>query len=137
MKIVKPLLIALSLSFVAAVPSFTEAKPIGRPTAVASYKTGIYTSMDGRLNIALEKQTGGAVDIQFKSADGSVLYSQHIGKNQQTVRTRLNLNELADGVYQVEVTNGVETTRQTITISTKEVAAPGRVVRMVAAPANA
>lgn len=123
--LIKPLLIALSFS-VAAV-SISEAKP-GRPTA-APFKTGIYASVTGRLNIALDKQAGGPVDIQLKSPSGDVLYNQHLGKKEAAFRTRLNVDDLADGDYVLTITNGVETTRQTITLKTNQPTALSRVIQ--------
>ena len=61
--LIKPLLLALSLTFVAV--SFSEAKP-GRPVEI-TFKTGIYSSVNGKLNIALDKQAGGSVDIMLKN----------------------------------------------------------------------
>ena len=130
---IKPLLVALTVSIVTASSSF--ANPIGRKTTVAKYKTGIYTSVSGKLNIALDKETGGSVDIQLKKANGSVLYTKHLGKNESTYRSRLNLDDLEDGVYYVEITNGVETTRQTVTIATNKPTSPERTIAMVA-PTN-
>ena len=126
--LIKSLALALSLGFVTSLTSLSEAKPIDRPTAVATYKTGIYSTVSGKLTIALDKATGGAVDILLKGADGKILFSQHLGKNDQTYRTRLNLNDLEDGVYQLEITNGVETTTQTVTLSTKLPSTPNRIV---------
>ena len=123
--LIKPLLLALSLSFVSI--SFSEAKP-GRSTA-ATFKTGIYSSVSGKLNIALDKQAGGPVDIQLKSSDGKLLYSQHLGKKETTFRTRLNLDDLADGEYVLVITNGVETTRQTIKIKTQQPTAISRIIQ--------
>ena len=123
--LIKPLLLALSLSFVAV--SFTEAKP-GHP-AVATFKTGIYSSVSGKLHIALDKQAGGPVDILLKSSSGTLLYSQHLGKKETEFRIRLNLDDLADGTYLLEITNGVETTRQTITLKTKEAIALNRIIQ--------
>ncbi|WP_461127304.1 hypothetical protein [Spirosoma aerophilum] len=118
--LVKSLALALSLGFITSVASFAETNPGGRPAAAAvSYQTGIYTSVDGKLNIGLDKQTGGTVEIRLKSADGSVLFTQRVGKNESKYRTRLNLDELPDGVYKVEISNGVETTTQNITLSTQ------------------
>lgn len=130
--LIKPLLLALSLSFVAV--SFSQAKP-GRP-AVATFKTGIYSSINGKLNIALDKQAGGPVDIRLKSSDGYLLYSQHLGKKEAAFRTRLNLDDLADGAYVLEVTNGVETTRQTITLKTKQPTALNRIIKTEVVAAN-
>ena len=117
--LIKSLAVALSLGFITSVASFAETNPGGRSTTAASYQTGIYTSIDGKLNIGLDKQTGGTVDIRLKSADGKVLYTQHVGKNESKYRTRLNLDELPDGVYKVEITNGVETTTHNVTLSTQ------------------
>jgi hypothetical protein len=130
--LIKPLLVALSLSFVAV--SFSEAKPV-RPTA-ATFKTGIYSSVNSKLNIALDKQAGGPVDIQFKRSTGEVLYSQHLGKKEASFRTRLNLDDLADGDYVVEITNGVETTRQTVTLKTKQPVVANRIVQTESVAAN-
>ncbi len=126
--LIKSLALALTLGFVTSVASFADANPGSRPSAVASYQSGIYTSVDGKLNICLDKQKGGAVDIQLKSTDGKILYSQHLGKNERKYRTRLNLDELPDGVYQVEITNGVETTKHNVTLSTHQPEAPSRLV---------
>lgn len=123
--LISPLLLALSLSF--ATVSISEAKP-GRP-AVASFKTGIYTTLTGKLNIALDKQAGGPVDIQLKNSTGGLLYSQHLGKKEAQFRTRLNVDDLADGDYQLEITNGVETTRQTVTLKTKQPTALNRIIQ--------
>lgn len=129
--LIKSLALAFSLAVVTSAASFantTEANPIGRKSTVASYKTGIYTSTAGKLVIALDKETGGRVDIRLKSVDGKVLYAQHLGKNETMCRLRLNLSDLEDGVYQLEITNGVDTTTQNVTISTKQPAAPSRLV---------
>lgn len=130
--LIKPLFLALSLSFVAV--SISEAKPV-RP-AVATFKTGIYTSVSGKLNIALDKQTGGPVDIQLKRSSGELLYSQHLGKKETAFRTRLNLDDLVDGDYVLEITNGVETTRQTISLKTRQPAVANRIVQTEAVAAN-
>ena len=124
--LIKSLALALSLGVVTSAASFAETNPGGRPTTVAAYKTGIYSTPNGQLNIALDKEPGGFVDVRLKGTNGQVLYTQHLGKNERVYRIRLNLSELADGVYQVEVTNGVETTTQNVTISTQQPTTPIR-----------
>jgi maltodextrin utilization protein YvdJ len=114
--LIKSLFLALSLSLV--VVSMSNAKP-GRP-AVSTFKTGIYTSVTGKLHIALNKQSGGSVDIRLKDSTGDLLYYRHLGKNDTTLRTRLNLDNLADGDYVLEITNGIEKTSQTISIKTNQ-----------------
>ncbi|GAB3498094.1 hypothetical protein GCM10027341_19160 [Spirosoma knui] len=132
---IKSLFVALTIGAVTSANAFSDPNPITRPTAAASYKTGIYTSNTGKLNIALDKQKGGTVDISLKNAEGKVLYNKHLGKNESTCRTRLNLDELEDGVYYVEISNGVETTRQSVTIATKKPSTPERTIAMTT-PSN-
>ena len=134
--LIKPLLIALSFSVIAATVSPANANPIGRPTGVATYKSSVYASVSGKLNIALDKQMGGSVIIRLKGADGSVLFNQYVGKNEQKYRSRLDMNELPDGQYELEITNGLETTRQTVTMSTPKTAAPERIVLTQATTTN-
>ena len=126
--LVKSLAFALSLAALTSSATFAETNPGGKTKTVATYKTGIYMTQDSKLSIALDKEKGGTVSISMRSADGRILYSQHLGKNDQTYRTRLNLSQLEDGVYQVEITNGVETTTQRVTISTKQPDAPDRLI---------
>jgi hypothetical protein len=128
--LIKSFALALSLGIVTSAASFAEANPGGRPAMAAAYKSGVYTTINGKLNIALDKQTGGAIDVTLKNAGGEVVYSQHVGKNESKYRTRLNLSELPDGVYQVEITNGVETTTHTVTLSTQQPETPSRVIAL-------
>ncbi len=128
--IIKSLALVLSLGFATSAATFAETNPISRPSAVASYQSGVYTSIDGKLNIALDKQKGGAVDVRLKNSEGKVIYTQHVGKNEDKYRTRLNLSELPDGTYQVEITNGVDTTTHTIKLSSPKPEIPSRVVAL-------
>ncbi|GAB4023957.1 hypothetical protein [Spirosoma koreense] len=125
--LIKPLLLALTVSFASA--AMAETNP-SRPTAVATFKTGIYTNTSGKLNIALDKDKGGAVDVLLKSSTGKILFAQHIGKKETTSRLRLDMSELQDGTYQVDITNGVATTTHTVTLSTQQPSAPGRLVAL-------
>ena len=126
--IVKSLLVAFSLSFITLSVSLAEINPTSRPKAVASYKTGIYSTREGKLNIALDKETGGSVDVRLTSTRGEVMFSQRIARNEKSFRIRLDMSSLPDGAYQVEITNGVETTIHNVTISTQQPSAPSRFV---------
>ncbi|MBD2701841.1 hypothetical protein IC229_14410 [Spirosoma sp. BT702] len=127
--LIKSLALALTLGFVTVANTFADTNPGRRAEKVATFKTGIYTTTSGKLSIALDKEKGGYVDILLKNAEGKVLYSQRMNKNESVYRTRLNLSELPDGAYQLEITNGVDTTRQTVTIATKN---PQRTIEAVA-----
>lgn len=122
--LVKPLLFALSLGLFA---STVEAKPT-RPTTVATFQTGMYTTIDGKLHIALDKQKGGAIDIRLTNQEGMVVYSQHVGKNKSQYRAKFDLSNLPDGTYKVDVSNGQETTTYALSLATPAQVTPSRVI---------
>ncbi|MFD2572206.1 T9SS type A sorting domain-containing protein [Spirosoma soli] len=125
---IKSLLVAFTLGVVTFSTSSAAINPGSRPTAAATYKTGIFSTADGKLQIALDKEKTGPVDIKLKNAEGKVLYAQHLGKKEQTARLRLNLSDLPDGAYQIEITNGVDTTTHKLTLSTNQPSTPSRLV---------
>ena len=110
--------IALALSL-ATITLAADTSGIDRPTKVARYETGIYTTVNGKLQVSVDKQAGGTVAISLKDANGSVLFSRQIAKNDTQYRSRFDLSQLTDGTYELELTNGVNVTRQTVVIATK------------------
>lgn len=128
--LIKPLLIAFSLGLVTLSTTWAESNPIGRRATVATYKASIYPTIQGKLQIALNKETGGAVVVQLKDKEGTVLFSQYVGKSETTSRLRLNLSELPDGAYQVEITNGVDTITHNVKLSTQQPNVPARLITM-------
>ena len=124
----KPLLLSFTLSLVTLSATLADSNPGNRTSTAATFKTGIYTTAEGKLQISLEKETGGAVDIKLKNADGKVFFTQHLSKKERAVRLRLNLSELPDGEYKLEVTNGVDVTTHSVQLSTKQPSAPSRLV---------
>ncbi|GAB3891762.1 hypothetical protein [Spirosoma agri] len=126
--LINSLLVAFTVSLVTVSASLAEVNPGSRSTAVATYKTGIYVTAEGKLNVALDKETNGIVDIKLKNDAGKVLFVQHMGKKEKVARISLNISELPDGAYQLEMSNGVETTTQTITLATQQHTVPNRLV---------
>jgi len=126
--LINPLVIAFSLTVATFSASFADTNPGGRPATVASYKTGMYTTAEGKLQIALDKEATGMVDIQLVNADGKVLFAQRVAKKETMARLRLTVSDLPDGTYQVRVSNGVDTTTHAVTLSTNQPSAPSRLV---------
>ncbi|AKD56168.1 T9SS type A sorting domain-containing protein [Spirosoma radiotolerans] len=126
--LINPLVIAFTLTLATFSVSLANTNPGGRPATVASYKTGMYTTAEGKLQIAVDKEATGAVDIQLVNADGKVLFAQRVAKKETIARLRLTLSDLPDGAYQVRVSNGVDTTTHSVTLSTNQPSAPSRLV---------
>ncbi|GAB3721174.1 hypothetical protein [Spirosoma lituiforme] len=129
----KTLLTSLVVAFALTTGTFSASladntNPGGRPAKVASYKTGMYTTAEGKLQIALDKDATGIVDIQLVNAEGNVLFTQRIAKKETVARLRLTLSDLPDGAYQVRVSNGVEVTTHAVTLVTQQPTAPSRLI---------
>lgn len=120
-----------SLTFAAALStgSFSEAKPIDRPTEAATYQAGVYVASDSKLHVAVDKHAGGHVTLRLRDTKGALLYDDYLGKKAYKYRTKLNLENLPDGTYQLEVSNGVETKSQTVTIATQRTALSARLIQ--------
>ena len=130
----KTLLAPLFLAAAFTISSFSLALadngPARKATQVAAYQSGLYTTVEGKLNIALNKQTGGVVNVRLLDQKGKILYDQQIGKRQTSVRMRLDLSDLPDGAYQVVISNGKDVTTQPVTIATTPVATSARLVAL-------
>ncbi|RCR66727.1 T9SS type A sorting domain-containing protein [Larkinella punicea] len=88
------------------------------PKKPVTFQSSLFTTTEGKLRIALNKQTGGAVQVRIVNRAGAEVFSKQIGKNRQNARLQLDVRNLPDGVYQVSITNGVDTTTQELTLAT-------------------
>ncbi|GAB3918039.1 hypothetical protein [Larkinella terrae] len=127
--LVKPLLVAFSLALTTLSASSADIhKPIGRPKNAATFQRGIYATSEGKLQIALNKQTGGPVTVRLVDQSGHEVFFQKIGKHQQAARLRLDVSSLTDGNYQVLISNGFDTTVNELTIATPPAHATNRTI---------
>lgn len=126
--LVKSLLVAFTLTAVTFSASWATTNPGARPATVAAYKTGIYTTVSGKLHVSLDKEATGAVDIKLKNQNGTILFAQRLAKKEKIARLSFNLSELPDGDYRLEITNGVDTTTQTVTLATPQPSMTSRLV---------
>ncbi|MFC5409258.1 T9SS type A sorting domain-containing protein [Larkinella bovis] len=125
--LVKSLLVAFTLTFVGFTAAQAEINnPAGRPKKAAAFQSGMFTTAEGKLQIAVNKEVGGWVTVRLTNATGKTFFVQEITKKRSTARMRLDVSNLPDGVYQVEVSNGQETTTQTLTLNTQQPSTPAR-----------
>ena len=123
------LLILLTISTVSmANPGGTARK--GHSTApAATYQMAAYPSADATtLFVTIDKQAGGRLNIQLKDKSGTLFFEEVLNRREAKVRLKLNIADLKDGVYQLTVSNGVDTTVRDITIATNE---PSQAVRNI------
>ena len=129
--LIQSLLVVASLNLVsvsAAQAATTSTDRPTRPAVVATYKVGIYTTAEGKLNIALDKETGGAVIVRLTNSTGKEFFVERVGKQEKATRLRLDVSGLPDGVYQVEISNGSATTTHALTLATQQPSVSSRLV---------
>lgn len=119
------LLVALTLT--AASFNTVQADP-NRPKKAAAFQTGIYTTTEGKLQVAVQKEATSPVLVHLVNAKGEHVFSQRMSKRQEAIRLRLDMRDLPDGVYQLVISNGVETTTKEVTLTTKPSAVAPRLV---------
>ncbi len=129
--LIQPLLIALSFSLVTVTTSLASISATNRPTRPAvtvAYKTSMYANAEGKINIALDKETGGDVMIRLTNSEGNDCFTQRVGKSKKVVRLQLDVSSLPDGAYQVVITNGVDTTTHSLTLGAQKPAVSSRLL---------
>ena len=130
--LINPLVVAFALTVAMFSASFANANPGKNPVTVAKFQTSMYTTTEGKLQISVEKEATGAVDIQFVNAQGKVLFTQRMTKREKMARLRLTVSDLPDGAYQVRITNNIEVTTHSVTLSTQQpISGSGRLVAIL------
>jgi hypothetical protein len=119
--LIKSLLVAFTLTVITFSASIAKShKPIGKPKNAATFKSSMYTNNEGKVQIAVQKQTGGKVEVRLTNSAGKEFFVQQVGKRQEAARLSLDVSALPDGVYQVTISNGIETTTQGLTLATQQ-----------------
>ncbi|RRB04704.1 hypothetical protein [Larkinella rosea] len=115
--LVKPLAVAFLLTFAGFAPSFAATRPTPVSKA-AAYQTSLYTDAQGKLRVAVDKETGGTVEVRLVNTAGKEYFVQEIGKRQKAARLSLDISGLPDGAYQVVISNGVDAKVNHLTLAT-------------------
>lgn len=101
------LLSALSLGSTAAMANpgnttTTPSKKTENRTAI-TFETSAYITKDASIRLAVKKNAPERVYITLRNAGNTVLYSETINKNDMSYAAKINVNDLTDGVYKLEI----------------------------------
>ncbi|RAJ89856.1 hypothetical protein LX87_05651 [Larkinella arboricola] len=95
----KALLNTLLIAFAVTTASFNAAQAGPKePRKVAAFQSGIHTTADGKLQVAVQKETTSAVLVTLINQKGEAVFSQRMSKRQQALRFRFDVGNLPDGV---------------------------------------
>jgi len=125
--LIKPLLVAITLVITTVYTTLAQAPVNAQPSP--AFQSGIYTNKAGKLKIALDKQTGHALQIRLADGTGQLFFVKRVGKQETAVRLQLDMSDLPDGAYQLSITDGQKTTQHMVTLGTQK---PQDISRLVA-----
>jgi hypothetical protein len=110
----KTLVITLvsALTLTSAVASIKGSKKAGpRPAEIhtaenrtaVTFETSAYVTKDASIKLAVKKNAPERVYVTLRTANNDVLYRETINKNEMSYAAKINVNELTDGVYKLEI----------------------------------
>jgi hypothetical protein len=75
----------------------------------SNFEVGMY-SLNGtaKVRLLLEKEKGANLVVSLKNDKGEVLFKEFLGKNSTGYNKYFNLDELANGTYELVIDNGSE-----------------------------
>ncbi|MFN3379982.1 T9SS type A sorting domain-containing protein [Runella zeae] len=118
--IIKSIACALALTTSVAFASNVEEKTTdNRP--VPTFESSTFVTADANIRVAIKKNAAEKVYILLKSTDGQVIFSETIAKKSMAYAAKINVNDLADGVYQLEISAGKERVVKQLNLASKKI----------------
>ncbi|GAB3807013.1 hypothetical protein GCM10028819_43520 [Spirosoma humi] len=97
---------------------------------VLSFDASAYVTVDKRIRVAVQKTTDVPVLVLLRNKDNEILFRQYISKKESKYVVKLNVNELGDGQYDLEVSSKEGSIRKQVNLSTTPKSELSRVVAM-------
>lgn len=94
------------------------------------FDASAYVTVNNQIRVAVSKTASVPVVILLKTADNQVIYRLPIDKKEAKYAVKLNVDDLADGKYELEVKSSEGSIRKQLNLSTQPVEQPGRLVAM-------
>ncbi len=118
--IIKSLVCALALGTTVAFAHPTDEKSKdSRP--VPAFESSTYVSADANLRVAVKKNTSDRVYITLRNTEGVVLFTETIGKKESSYAAKIDVKDLNDGVYQLEIFSGKDRVVKKLNLTSQKV----------------
>jgi Domain of unknown function (DUF3244) len=121
----KTIACVLALSAMTATASFATEKT-GKETP--RFEASAYVAKDANLLVSVSKNVPSRVTLTLKDEKNKEVYSENINKNELKASYKLNLSNLADGKYTLEITSDSQTITKQINLVSERVEVARRVL---------
>lgn len=112
---IKSIACALALTTTVAFAHPTEEK---KP---ANFEVSTFVSADNNIRLAVKKNVPERVQISLRDAGGQVVFSYNLSKKDMNYAAKLDVSELNDGTYQLEIISGAERIIKKLNLSSKPI----------------
>lgn len=79
-----------------------HASPVENRPAV-TFETSAYVTKDASIKLAVKKNAPERVFITLRNANNTIIYRETINKNDMSYAAKINVDELRDGAYKLEI----------------------------------
>lgn len=108
----------IALTLVTSIAFASDDKEKASPKS--TFQSAVYPMINTmKVGVNINKEKDSKVDIRLINSDGYTLATKKVGKGSGAASIRFDLNQLEDGVYKVEISDGGYTEVKTVTLKTQ------------------
>jgi hypothetical protein len=108
----------IALTF-AASTTFASDKKEEKAKPQATFQSAVYPMANSmKVSVNVKKETDSKVNIRLVNSEGRTLATKRLGEGHEVSTIRFDLNQLEDGVYKVEISDGANTEVKTVKLET-------------------
>ncbi|MGM9510785.1 T9SS type A sorting domain-containing protein [Larkinella sp. GY13] len=86
----------------------------------STFQSAVYPMINSmKVSVNVQKETDSKINIRLINSEGRTLATKRLGEGHEITTIRFDLNQLEDGVYKVEITDGANTEVKTVKLQTK------------------
>ncbi len=115
-KIIQTIVFAAFIGLTSAVAS--NGKEVGK---THSFQSAMYLNKEGKLMINVQKEASVPVIIRIRDRENNVMHQHYLSDKATSCGVKLDISNLEDGNYKVEIISKSEKNVQNIELSTPEV----------------
>ena len=97
---------------------------------VLSFDASAFVTSDHQIRLAVRKSAELPIDVTLRNQSHNVLYQYSIGKKEDKYTVKLNVNDLADGAYELEIKSSEGSIIKQLNVSSQPVQQASRVIAM-------
>ncbi|RRB00675.1 T9SS type A sorting domain-containing protein [Larkinella rosea] len=85
----------------------------------ATFQSAVYPMINTmKVNVNVSKETDSKVNVRLVNSEGRTLVTKKLGQGHEVTTLRFDLNQLEDGIYKVEISDGSNTEVKTVKLQT-------------------